>query len=1179
VSIQRFIGGDNLFGNATLTAGAVRPANAIRRLTSAVRAGTGRVALSGPYTGAAAARIDVEILDGGTTPTVSEPVHTGAGTGTLDDLTALAGATAQEYTITLIDTGDTTAAARTELEGYTLTAQATGAGGNAIALTVDPAGLTYTATNYSLLEDLDEGTTETVGPQWDFATAIGLADTVPATAKRLCFGDDRSVIYRQWKVYEDGAWRYKLLPAIARTYKAGERVYEVTGSRSATLTDGVTPETYSNITTLRDLLVAIDAGSALVSVDTVPSAERTTDNLAAILDLRLRTDARVDWTAGEGSEHARGFINTSAGATASTEIITARCFANTRAGNSGLGRERWRLRGSVSGDLGEIVTGNAYTAPGGKFSLTVPTRLPDGYGEPRGDISADVEYAGTRTAEESEPPVCVDQMRLGPNAEDKTVTFVYQQRPTTDCSCISTPYTRLQNAAGCMALDETEEESTVSLPTEYATRLQSLTSWYCTQVKANTSLDGSTATGETGDLAIYKEARDKLAAALAIVHESADGRTAWDSAFSDIQSELSSIAGLSSSGSNKRSTVWSASKDYTQTAAFSSYVNPATLQPYPVPPNEFYVIPATRNGWIFRFANGQSQAAATYTTDSTEPTWPTTQGATVTDGTVIWEAYLQYWSASASIALDATIEPYNGKVYKCTTAGTTGSTEPNWPTATGATVTDGTVVWTQVSGGAVSADSNLEAFNTRFAACLDNVIAEAGELPDFLNASASIALPSGACWQDVGDQYWWKPEGHNYLPAFTNVEYVSAREQCDEDGVKTVQGTAEFAFVIKVQCPGDLKEGDKVHIHIGDAVWPATYQVDDELIMATLAAQPLTLSGGVSGSDTHTWSVKRSVDGQGTDYIQDLTTPALYDDGDVQFRLTPGGIVHRIGDAWRFCVSAPAYRWRKDSGAWSATADIADGAIGSEGLSLAFTPGACPAWVAGDAAAFDVLQPYAVGSAELPDDSVFAWDGTGCTLQKAITGTVDAVAIALHTLPNGATVTVADGASLNETIPWRAGPMVLILDTALTDPTLTITIADASGGSIGWLWAGESVKLSGRAGAHAHAGQASRQRRTRALRTLIGEGALNPRAARLAAGWRYTLDYVHRPQSAVDGFLDLIDWASEGRPIVFVPHADLPAEAELVRLPEQVELTEWNEYANADNRTYRLSLEMEPWWT
>jgi hypothetical protein len=56
------------------------------------------------------------------------------------------------------------------------------------------------------------------------------------------------------------------------------------------------------------------------------------------------------------------------------------------------------------------------------------------------------------------------------------------------------------------------------------------------------------------------------------------------------------------------------------------------------------------------------------------------------------------WAASTAYALNdlrmPTSAKENGIYYKCTTAGTSGSTEPAWPTTIGATVADGTAVWT-----------------------------------------------------------------------------------------------------------------------------------------------------------------------------------------------------------------------------------------------------------------------------------------------------------------------------------------------------------------------------------------------------------------------------------------------------------------------------------------------------
>lgn len=57
------------------------------------------------------------------------------------------------------------------------------------------------------------------------------------------------------------------------------------------------------------------------------------------------------------------------------------------------------------------------------------------------------------------------------------------------------------------------------------------------------------------------------------------------------------------------------------------------------------------------------------------------------------------WKASTAYSLGALVEPTTPNTYKyvCTTAGTSDSSEPTWPTTPlGSTVTDGTAVWTLV---------------------------------------------------------------------------------------------------------------------------------------------------------------------------------------------------------------------------------------------------------------------------------------------------------------------------------------------------------------------------------------------------------------------------------------------------------------------------------------------------
>ena len=59
------------------------------------------------------------------------------------------------------------------------------------------------------------------------------------------------------------------------------------------------------------------------------------------------------------------------------------------------------------------------------------------------------------------------------------------------------------------------------------------------------------------------------------------------------------------------------------------------------------------------------------------------------------------WAASTSFSVGdvrrATTTQNSGLVFKCTTAGTSGSSEPAWPTDIGSTITDNSVVWAAIS--------------------------------------------------------------------------------------------------------------------------------------------------------------------------------------------------------------------------------------------------------------------------------------------------------------------------------------------------------------------------------------------------------------------------------------------------------------------------------------------------
>jgi len=81
------------------------------------------------------------------------------------------------------------------------------------------------------------------------------------------------------------------------------------------------------------------------------------------------------------------------------------------------------------------------------------------------------------------------------------------------------------------------------------------------------------------------------------------------------------------------------------------------------------------------------------TTSGAQPEWATALGATTVDGAVIWtNAGPGSWTAGATFATGQCVKDRNGNL-QYAEAGISGSKQPAWPTAVGATVIDGSVTW------------------------------------------------------------------------------------------------------------------------------------------------------------------------------------------------------------------------------------------------------------------------------------------------------------------------------------------------------------------------------------------------------------------------------------------------------------------------------------------------------
>lgn len=467
----------------------------------------------------------------------------------------------------------------------------------------------------------------------------------------------------------------------------------------------------------------------------------------------------------------------------------------------------------------------------------------------------------------------------------------------------------------------------------------------------------------------------------------------------------------------------------------------------------------------------------------------------------------------------------------------------------------------------------------KYQAAMDVCRAKAGIVPK----SDSSGGDAGGCWTDHGGTHWWADVSGYYLPAFTNQPYISSRRNTDTG---EAYSTMEFGFGLVVACPERLKEGDTLTITIIQVDGERPYQVGDEAVLQTIAAGPAWLAGGVDGTDVQTWRVVGSASGTLPDYLvpTDGTAVPVYAQVGVELQLAPGGIPFVLGDVFSLAIEAGQYRWRQGGGAWSALTDIPAAGVDvlADGLTVHFDAGAAPSFAPGDAYGFDVHQPWAVSHVRDALASMWGWAGSDANMVIDLGSVQDlgAVALARYELPEGAAVAVElsdDALTWSAPLAMDVSRAVSVLFATLTARYVRVSVVDAPGGSIGWIWTGQPLATD-----H-HASTCQRRRRW-----AVGRGSgLNPAGlyAGVGDGWSLAWSLGNEMRSVllendVQQLIALLDWAQNtDEPLLFAPSFLSPNDASLVRFGnDALDVDDKHQFQpnGVEHRVLSAALELEP---
>lgn len=1197
----------NLARAGSLSATNGLASSTIYRTDTAAKVGGGLARLTGPYTGADDTTVDIEIVDNaGASTQLSAPAFSGVGNGDLS-AAAASGINPQTITITLEDLGTETRHAYAPFQGVTVRAAATGGAGNAITIAVDQAGLSMATTDFATQEEIRAGSNEYEGSHWDW-TALGEMTLtpegrLPATAPRVVFGRDPQV-YRAYRRYRDGRYVYGFSPSPVRDVPRGTRVRAVTGARTVVVSDGSTTNTLTGIVTLYDALRAFRDTATLLAVEGPVVDDRLPGGQGAV-DLSVWTSSHVVGIDADGSYSAlNAEFDVLPSIASPTETLRIQCTSA-----EATGRERWRVQGDVSGLLAEAITNTLYADGDYQFTIPLPSLQDGSTGNTTGTMRLD--YVPEPRGDGGVlPNIEFFKPRLGAAAKNGTWTFIWTPRPPDPCDEHGVV------AGGprreCLGINDLGDENVSDA--SRLIRLQRLTAALRLHVGTNTGpfnvasaadiaaltrgagilRDGLTRmmggtieypaweaeTGYIVDDVVEPIARNGYRYAVTTAGESDDtaptwgtviggttndgtvvwtciGKTPlgmWDDAFDAWAAEaamLASPAAISAEG-------WTSEK-LTKIGAF--------------------LVPSTPNGCIYRAQSSRNPVsgeaiAVIATHGEIEPAWPTELNGSPANRVVdvnasssietLWVLTNRYWSPRQTLAVGATAQPGNGRVYRVTTAGTTGTSEPTWPTSAAGTVSDGTVTWTEIPGHDAALEIN-EAFFERYVTAMHDVLAAAGIDPGFEFAGTD----GDGCWHDPDDDgYWQSTDG--LLPAFNNLYYHSSRTVYDEEGNPRTESTREFGFGLAVGCIENLVPGDQIVLTIDGVQGASTgrgYQEGDTFDVRVIHALPVPFGGGQTGTDTLTWSVALSTDGALPDYTLSTLAPAAYNytgtGKALSFLITPGGIPFALGDRFVIDIEGGRFRWRRDGGAWSAATDIAATAL-TDGLGIAFEGGRAPSWAAGDRWTWRAEATFGAVQLRTPLDGAFEW--TGSTVIELAGGAIEGVGLYGHTIPADASITLTGSddnwstTPLTVVIPWRKGDVWQRIVANHAAYRITIN----RGGSLRWLYLGTGTQMQIRSGA-AELGRLVKHYR---LPTSFASRALGAR-----------IEHTWLPKTSTDVLLAMLEHSSEHNDglLGIVPNDGQP-ETSLVRLDgDTVEIADELGYqaSNVTHQRQSVTLTLE----